>query len=34
MPRPRKRASLFRYFNSSPDVIRLVVLTEWQVLAS
>ena len=26
MPRPRKPASPFRYFNSSPDVIRLVVL--------
>ena len=26
MPRPRKRASPFRYFNSSPEVIRLVVL--------
>jgi hypothetical protein len=25
-PRPRKPASLFRYFNSSPEVIRLVVL--------
>ena len=26
MPRPRKPASLFRYFNSSPEVIRLVVM--------
>jgi putative transposase len=26
MPRPRKPASPFRYFNSSPKVIRLVVL--------
>ena len=26
MPRPRKPASPFRYFNSSPDVIRLVVM--------
>lgn len=26
MPRPRKPDSPFRYFNSSPDVIRLVVL--------
>jgi hypothetical protein len=26
MPRPRKPASSFRYFNSSPEVIRLVVL--------
>lgn len=26
MPRPRKSASSFRYFNSSPDVIRLVVM--------
>ena len=26
MPRPRKPASQFRYFNSSPEVIRLVVL--------
>jgi putative transposase len=26
MPRPRKPASPFRYFNSSPGVIRLVVL--------
>jgi putative transposase len=26
MPRPRKSASPFRYFNSSPDVIRLVVM--------
>ena len=26
MPRPRKAASPFRYFNSSPEVIRLVVL--------
>ena len=26
MPRPRKRASPFRYFNSSPEVIRLVVV--------
>ena len=26
MPRPRKSASPFRYFNSSPEVIRLVVL--------
>lgn len=26
MPRPRKPASPFRYFNSSPGVIRLVVM--------
>ena len=26
MPRPRKPVSLFRYFNSSPEVIRLVVM--------
>ena len=26
MPRPRGPASPFRYFNSSPEVIRLVVL--------
>jgi putative transposase len=26
MPRPRKPASPFKYFNSSPEVIRLVVL--------
>jgi hypothetical protein len=26
MPRPRTPASPFRYFNSSPEVIRLVVL--------
>ena len=26
MPRPRKPASPFRYFNSSPEVIRLVVV--------
>lgn len=26
MPRPRKPASPFRYSNSSPEVIRLVVL--------
>ena len=26
MPRPSKPASPFRYFNSSPDVIRLVVM--------
>ena len=26
MPCPRKPASPFRYFNSSPDVIRLVVM--------
>ncbi len=26
MPRPRKPASWFRYFNSSPAVIRLVAL--------
>jgi putative transposase len=26
MPRPRKPASPFRHFNSSPEVIRLVVL--------
>jgi hypothetical protein len=25
MPRPRKPASPFRYFNSSPEVIRLAV---------
>ena len=26
MPRPKKRHSPFRYFNSSPQVIRLVVM--------
>ena len=26
MPRPRKPASRFRYFNSSPEVIRLAVM--------
>ncbi len=26
MPRPRKPASSFRYFHSSPEVIRLVVM--------
>ena len=26
MPRPRGQASPFRYFNSSPEVIRLAVL--------
>ena len=26
MPRPRKPASSFGYFNSSPEVIRLVVM--------
>ena len=26
MPRPRKPASPFRYFNSSPEVIRLAVM--------
>ena len=26
MPRPRKPPSPFRYFNSSPEVIRLVVI--------
>lgn len=26
MPRPRKPANPFRYFHSSPEVIRLVVL--------
>ncbi|MBB4861180.1 transposase-like protein [Novosphingobium chloroacetimidivorans] len=26
MPRPRKPASPFRYLNSSPEMIRLVVL--------
>jgi putative transposase len=26
MPRPRKPASPFRYFNLSPEVIRLVVM--------
>ena len=26
MPRPRKPASPFRHFNSSPQVIRLVVM--------
>jgi putative transposase len=26
MPRPSKPASAFRYFNSSPEVIRLVVM--------
>lgn len=26
MPRPRKPANPFRYFNSSPEVIRLVVV--------
>ena len=28
MPRPRKPASPFRYFNSSPEVIRLVVMMD------
>ena len=27
MPRPSKPASPFRHFNSSPEVIRLVVMT-------
>jgi putative transposase len=26
MPRPRKPANSFRYFHSSPEVIRLVVM--------
>jgi len=26
MPRPRKPSSTFRYFNSSPEVIRLAVM--------
>ena len=26
MPRPRQSASPFRYFNSSPEIIRLVVM--------
>ena len=26
MPRPRKPDSSFRYFNSSPEIIRLVVI--------
>ena len=26
MPRPKKPSSPFRYFNSSPEVIRLVVM--------
>jgi len=26
MPRPRKPDSPFRYFNSSPEIIRLVVM--------
>jgi len=26
MPRPRKPASLFRYFNSSPEIIRLAMM--------
>jgi len=26
MPRPRKPVSPFRYFNSSPEVIRLAVM--------
>ncbi len=26
MPRPRKPNSPFRYFNSSPEIIRLVVM--------
>ncbi len=26
MPKPRKPASPFRYFNSSPEIIRLVVM--------
>jgi len=26
MPRPKKPASPFRYFNSSPEIIRLVVM--------
>ena len=34
MPRPRKPASPFRCFNSSPEVIRLVVLMYvWFVLS-
>ncbi|MEP0189938.1 MAG: hypothetical protein ABJP70_00300 [Erythrobacter sp.] len=26
MPRPKKMAGPFRYFNSSPEIIRLVVM--------
>jgi putative transposase len=26
MPRPRKPSSPFRYFNSSPEIIRLAVM--------
>jgi putative transposase len=26
VPRPKKAASPFRYFNSSPEIIRLVVM--------
>jgi putative transposase len=26
MPRPKKPASPFRYFNSSPEIIRLVMM--------
>ena len=29
MPRPRKPASPFRYFNSSPEIIRLVVYVRY-----
>jgi hypothetical protein len=34
MARPRKPASPFRYFNSSPEVIRLVVLMYVRFLLS
>ena len=34
MPRPRKRARPFRYFNSSPEVIRLVVMMYVRFLLS
>ena len=34
MPRPRKAASPFRYFNSSPEVIRLVIMMYVRFLMS
>jgi putative transposase len=34
MPRPHKPASRFRYFNSSPEVVRLVVLMYVRFLLS
>ncbi|MDQ3483591.1 MAG: IS6 family transposase, partial [Pseudomonadota bacterium] len=34
MPRTRKSASPFRYFNSSPEVIRLVVMMYVRFLLS